>query len=540
MEKKVKHPDRRPHTIQMITLLKSKQTIPLPVKLLQRLSPLSPVASIIGILAIPTATIQAAELTLAQPNIVVIFADDLGYGDLTCYNKASKAPTPHLDALAKDGIRFTDGHSNAAVCTPSRYGLLTGRYSWRTRLKSGVLNGFSPSLIAAERQTIADVAKLHGYQTAMIGKWHLGMDWGKKGAAKKSEIDYSQEIKGGPLDCGFDYYFGISASLDMPPYTWIENRKVVADPTEKIKANKGPLDYWRGGAKAPDFDLVQGLPEISRRAAAYVRKQSSKQPFLMYVPFPSPHKPVLPAPEFRGKSKAGVYGDYVVQTDWAVGHIVKALKEKGFYENTLIVFTSDNGSFTVGSEKANGRYGVKKYGHAANGVLRGEKSDIWEGGHRVPFIAAWPAKVKGNQTYDGTVSTTDIMATVSDAVGHQLKDNEGEDSWSFLHAMTSQEQDVSKRVWVFHSASGMFAVRKGKWKLIAGKGAGGRGGKGPADAPAGQLYDMKNDLSETTNLYEKYPEIVEELTSELKQLVENGRSTPGENQPNTGKVRYLR
>ena len=485
------------------------------------------------------ATANEVAPAASKPNIVVIFADDLGYGDLTCYNKDSKAPTLHLDALAKDGVRFTDGHSNAAVCTPSRYGILTGRYCWRTHKKAWVLMGFSPALIKPERQTIADLAKGQGYNTACFGKWHLGLNWPKtpKLKGKKGAIDYNAEIKGGPVDCGFDYYYGISASLDMPPYTWIENRKVTAEPTEKIKANKGPLDYWRGGAKAPGFDMVQGLPDISNKAAEYVRKQSAEKPFLMYVPFPSPHKPVLPAPEFRGKSQAGDYGDYVVETDWAVGNIIKALKEKGLYENTLIVFTSDNGSFSVGSDKTNEHYGVHKYGHAANGVLRGEKTDIWEGGHRVPFIASWPGAVKGGRTYNGTVSTTDVMATVAEVLGKKLADTAGEDSWSFLHALKGEEKDCSKQAWIFHSGAGTFAIRKGKWKLITGNGSGGRG-KTKEKTP-GQLYDMENDISEKNNLFEKHPQIVKELAAELETLVENGRSTLGAKQQNTGNTNYL-
>ncbi len=468
----------------------------------------------------------------SKPNIVVIFADDLGYGDLTCYNSESKIPTSHLDRLAAEGVRFTDGHSNAAVCTPSRYGLLTGRYAWRTRLKRGVLSGTSGPLMDRNRETIASLARKKGYRTACIGKWHLGLGWTRGGEGKRKSIDYSKEITDSPIDHGFDYFYGIAASLDMPPYAWIENRKVTAIPTETIKPNKGPLDYWRGGPRAPGFDLAHGLPTVSNKAAEYVAKQSKQVPFLLYVALPSPHKPVLPLKRFKGKSKAGDYGDYVVETDWAVGNIIQALRKNGFYENTLVIFTSDNGSF-ANMEK----YGVRDFDHSPCGKLRGGKADIWEGGHRVPFIASWPAVAKGGRTHDGPVITTDIMATVSDVLGQKLEDDAGVDSWSFASVLNGESAENIGKPRIFHSANGMFAIRKGKWKLITGKGSGGRGGRGAKNDPPGQLYDMEKDFEENNNLFTKYPEVVKSLADELKILVENGRSTPGPNQSNTGQTR---
>ena len=469
-----------------------------------------------------------------KPNVVVIFADDLGYGDLTCYNAESKAPTPHLDQLAKDGVRFTDGHSNSAVCTPSRYGLLTGRYAWRTRLKRGVLSGTSGPLMDRDRETIASLARKQDYKTACVGKWHLGLGWVRKDEGKKKTIDYTQELTDSPLDHGFDYFYGIAASLDMPPYVWIENRKATALPTESIQPNKELLDFWRGGVKAPGFEMEQGLPRIAMKAADYISKQAKDQPFLLYVAFPSPHKPVLPLERFKGKSKAGDYGDYVVETDWAVGNIIDALKEKGLYENTLVIFTSDNGSF-ANMEK----YGVRDFGHSPCGELRGGKADIWEGGHRVPFIVSWPAMAKGGQTYDGPVITTDIMATVSDVIGQELEGDAGVDSWSFASVLKGTAPENQGKPRIFHSSNGMFAIRKGKWKLITGKGSGGRGGRGEKDDPAGQLYDMENDVEEKNNLFSQYPEVVKTLADELEKLVENGRATPGEKQANTGQTTYL-
>ncbi len=470
-----------------------------------------------------------------KPNVVVILADDLGYGDLTCYNSESKAPTPNLDSLAEEGIRFTDGHSNAAVCTPTRYGLLTGRYCWRTHKKRGVLMGYSAALIAPERETIATLAKKSGYSTACFGKWHLGLGWAHLEGGKKNEVDFTKEIQDSPVDHGFDHYYGISASLDMPPYTWIENRRVVELPTETIEKVNDLLTYQRGGAKALRFDPMEGLPTIAEKAAEYIKAQPQEKPFLLYVPFPSPHKPVLPSKRFQGSSEAGIYGDYVVETDWAVGHIIKALKKKGIYENTLIIFTSDNGSFA-----SNEKYGVTEYGHQPNGKLRGEKTDIWEGGHRVPFIVVWPSVVKGEQIYNGTVATTDIMATVAEVLGPSLADSAGVDSWSFLPALKGEQAEgIEQRTWVHHSISGLFAIRQGKWKLIMGKGAGGRGGRGSKSDPSGQLYDMENDIAEKNNLFTQYPEVVKTLSDELEKLVENGRSTPGPKQFNTGETHYL-
>lgn len=472
-----------------------------------------------------------------QPNIVIILADDLGYGDLTSYNAESKAPTPHLDRLAESGIRFSDGHSNSAVCTPTRYGLLTGRYAWRTRMKRGVLSGVSAALIARDRETIASLAKKKNYNTACIGKWHLGFGWVKSGEGKKKSIDYSKEITDSPVDHGFDYYYGIAASLDMPPYTWIENRKVTALPTEKIPANKGSLAFSRGGPIAPGFKLEQGLPTISKKAADYITKQTSEQPFLLYVALPSPHKPVLPLAQFKGKSKAGDYGDYVVETDWAVGNIIDALKKKDFYKNTLVIFTSDNGSFANMQ-----KYGVRKFDHSPCGDLRGGKADIWEGGHRVPFIASWPAVTKPGQTYNGPVITTDLMATVSDVIGQKLEPNAGVDSWSFADVLKGEDSQNIEKPRIFHSINGMFALRKGKWKLICGKGSGGRGGRGGRGGkndPVGQLYDMEKDTPEKNNLFIQNPEIVKALIKELGTIVENGRSTSGKKQSNTGKTSYL-
>lgn len=485
-----------------------------------------------GIIALGHLSVSAENKT--DPNIVIILCDDLGYGDLSCYNSKSKILTPNLDALAAGGMLFTDGHSNSAVCTPTRYGLITGRYAWRTRLKRGVLMGTSAPLIKKDRETIATLVKKKNYSTACFGKWHLGLGWQRITSGNKKSIDYNKDLTDSPIDHGFDCFFGIAASLDMPPYAWIENRRVTALPIDKINRNKGPLDYWRGGAIAPGFKLEEGLPIIAKKAAKYISNQKNNHPFFIYIAFPTPHKPVLPLPEFKGKSKAGSYGDYVFETDWAVGQIIEALKKKGVFKNTVLFFTSDNGSF-ANMEK----YGVRKYGHSPCGELRGGKADIWDGGHRVPFIVSWPAVIKGGQIYSHPVEVTDIMATIADIIKFKLPDNAGVDSWSFADVLYGDGNKNKMKPRIFHSAKGMFAIRKGKWKLIAGKGSGGRGGAGRKNDSPGQLYDMENDISEKNNLYKKYPEVVNDLIKTLSEIVQNGRSTPGPKQENTGTTKYL-
>lgn len=445
-----------------------------------------------------------------KPNIVLILADDLGYGDVSSYNAESKIKTPSIDALAADGISFTDGHSNSAVCTPTRYGALTGRYAWRTRLKRGVLMGYSKHLIAPTRATIASELKAAGYNTACIGKWHLGMDIAQKGKA----WDYTQPIKNGPNSVGFDYFLGISASLDMPPYALIENDKFIQDPSEKHPGDKKQLTYLRPGPISPEFKHVDYLPGLAKQASAWIAEQAkSETPFFLYMPLPSPHKPVLPSAEFKGKSGIGDYGDYVVETDWAVGEVIKTLKETGVYDNTLVIFTSDNGSFAVPEI-----YKVTQSGHKVNGILRGQKTDAYEGGHRVPFIISWPKGYASNKgkTSDQTISTVDLLATVINVI--HSEQSKHADGVSF-HAHLSGNLDEAKAVklaTIHHSVSGVFAIRSGEWKLIESSGSGGRT-RGSVKTK-GQLFDLKNDPSETTNLYKKHPEIVEKLGGMLAEI----------------------
>jgi len=470
-----------------------------------------------------------AEDTLAKkPNIIFIMADDMGYGDLGCYNKNSKIPTPNMDALAADGIRFTDAHSPSAVCTPTRYGVLTGRYCWRSRLKRGVLNGYSPALIDTQRMTVASLLKEQGYATACIGKWHLGL-----GSDKRA--DFSKALVPGPNDLGFDYFYGIPASLDMPPYCYVENDRVVDEPTLTIEAGKSNEDgWWRKGAISPGFKHVEVLPHLTKKAVDYIGGhviKSPDKPFFMYFPLPAPHCPIAPADFVRGRSRAGGYGDFVVEVDWTVGQVVRALQRNGLADNTLIMVTSDNGS--PGRTKLDRAHSsiVKLYDHHPSGELRGIKADVWDGGHREPFVARWPGKIPAGTVSDELVCLTDLMATCAAIVGAKMPDDAGEDSYNILPALFDQKRsEPIREAVVHHSLSGVFCIRQGKWKLILGRGSGGfsrpKSIKPKPGEPEGQLYNMEEDLAESRNLWNENPEIVERLTNLLEKYEEQGHSRP--------------
>ncbi|MHC4618956.1 MAG: sulfatase family protein [Planctomycetota bacterium] len=464
------------------------------------------------------------------PNIVFIMADDLGYGDVTCLNSNSKIPTPNVDRMAAAGMRFADAHSGSAVCTPTRYGILTGRYCWRTRLKKGVLWGYSEALIGPERMTVASLLKRHGYRTACIGKWHLGLGWATTDGEKpnRNNIDYGKPIKGGPTALGFDYFFGIPASLDMDPYVYIENDRVSAPATEIVEKSPWP-EFYRSGPASPDFDHREVMPILTEKAVEFIAKHQSRspaRPFFLYFPLTAPHTPILPTKQFQGKSKAGKYGDFVVQVDWTVGQILNTLKRYGVAKNTLIILTSDNGP-EKGMEKR-----VREYAHHSSYHFRGKKRDIWDGGHRIPFIASWPERIKPNTVSDQTTCLTDLMATAAEIVDDKLADNVAEDSYSILPAMLDENlRERIREAVVHHSSKGEFAIRQGRWKLILCKGSGGnRYQTGPnaikQDDPPGQLYDMRGDYSEKRNLYNDRPEIVEQLANLLEKYKKQGYSRP--------------
>ena len=442
------------------------------------------------------------------PNIVLILADDMGYGDPGCYNPDSKVPTPNIDRIAREGMRLTDAHSPSAVCTPTRYGLLTGRYAWRTQLKSGVLWGYSSNLIDTSRTTIPSLLKTRGYTTGGVGKWHLGLGEG-------DSTDYNQPLKPGPLDHGFDYYYGIPASLDMQPYVYFENDRVVQEPTESVDASAHRRQegggFWRAGPIAPDFEHIDVLPVITEKAVDFIDQhaQSPENPFFLYFPLTAPHTPWLPEDEFRGKSGAGYYGDFAVQVDWVVGQVLDALDRNGAADETLIVFTSDNGAHWYPAD-------IERFEHSANGGLRGQKADIWEGGHRVPFVVRWPGRIAAGSLSDETTTHTDLLATFAAVAGAEAPPSGGGDGYNMLPVWLGEELDHPVRPQtIHHSLRGMFSIREGDWKLIEGLGSGGFTQPAiiepEAEGPAGQLYNLRDDPSEENNLYLERPEVVERL-----------------------------
>jgi len=474
------------------------------------------------------------------PNIVIIYADDMGYGDAQCYNSESLIPTPNIDQLASEGVRFTDAHSASALCTPSRYSLLTGRYNWRTTLKQGTLWIWDKPLIKKERLTLPEILKERGYQTAAIGKWHLGWEWATNDSltAKEAEgnnVDYSKAITGGPIEHGFDYYFGVDVP-NFPPYTFIENDMVTVKPT----IMKPDSIFGLKGMMANDWKLEEILPTITKKAANYINEKSlEEKPFFLYFSLTAPHTPIAPTEQFIGKSKAGLYGDFVSEVDWVVGQVNKALEKNNIAENTIVIFTSDNGSPGNDGTNMEGEIGsVKDYGHMPNGILRGYKGDIWEAGHRVPFIVRWPEKVKNGETNDELICQVDIMRTVANIIGYELPINAGEDSYNILPAILHENNKPIREDLVHHSCFGDFAIRKGKWKLIMINKSGGfsdwaDNNKGDFGITTpGQLYNIEDDIEEQNNLYEEHPEIVEELTLLLSEKILKGRTTPGPIQQN--------
>lgn len=449
----------------------------------------------------------------SRPNIVLILADDLGVGDLGCYNADSKVPTPNYDRLAAQGMRFTDAHTPSSVCTPTRYGLLTGRYCWRTKLKRWVLGGESPYLMLPGRQTIASMLKPYGYQTGCFGKWHLGL-------GNTAKTDYTQQISPSGRDAGFDEFYVIPASLDMAPYVWVHNDRVVKEPTVEDPGSQrvwlGGNGFWRSGLKADDFNHTDVLPITTEKTVEFINKASNDHPFFVYVPFNAPHTPWVPVDEFRGRSQAGAYGDFVTQVDHCVGEILNALEQKGIAEQTLVIVTSDNGSHWRPED-------IEKYDHKANNDWRGMKADIYDAGHRVPFLVKWPGQIEAGTVSDEVICLTDCYATIAGVVGHALKPTEGEDSESLLPVLKQQPLSAPLRTSVIHhSGNGHFALRKGDWKYVELLGSGGftkpRKEKPQPEGPQGQLYNLKEDPSEQQNLWLKHPDIVKSMQQELDEI----------------------
>jgi arylsulfatase A-like enzyme len=496
------------------------------------------------------AAMHAAE----RPNIIFILCDDLGYGDVRCFNAEGKIATPNFDRLAAGGIRFTDAHTSSAVCTPTRYGLLTGRYNWRSRLQSGVLGGLSPALIEPGRLTVAALLRDHGYRTACMGKWHLGMNWPRKVNAADSsdsieegaagwQVDYAKPIARGPLSVGFDTFFGISASLDMVPYTFIQDDHVAVVPTvdNAFPMMLGrPGHETRRGPAAKDFEAMDVLPTLARKACEYVEARGAEAkaaraeaaPFFLYLPLNAPHTPIAPTPEWQGKSGLNPYADFVMETDWAIGQVLDALDRSGLAADTLVFATSDNG---CSPEAKFAELAAK--GHNPGGPLRGAKADIWDGGHRVPFIARWPGRIKAGATSRQIICLNDFMATCAEIIGAKLPDNAGEDSVSLLPALLGRDDAPLHEAVVHHSINGSFSIRQENWKLELCRGSGGWSDPKPGSPaeralPPAQLYDLSADIAEQRNVATQYPEVVERLAKLLEKYVANGRSTPGVPQKN--------
>ena len=451
----------------------------------------------------------------SKPNIVVILADDMGYGDAGCYNEKSKIPTPHLDRLARKGMRFTDAHSPSSVCSPTRYGLLTGRYSWRTEMKKGVIGAWGWPQIEKNRLTLASMLNQHSYHTACIGKWHLGWDWKKADGTtlridRQSDhdlrvelaktVDYTKPIGGGPLGAGFNYYFGDGA-VNQPPYLWIENDRCLTQPTQPFleSIRKGSSN----GSATPDWDQTKVLPRITERAVQYIYERGKKKeiPFFLYFPLTAPHVPLMPSKQYVGKSILGPYGDFVYQVDDIVGQITQALEEASLAENTMVIFTSDNGSFATPQK-----------GHSPNGELRGKKTQIFEGGHRIPFLVRWSGRIKEGTINKQLVGVNDVFATVAALVGHKLPDDAAEDSVNLLPTLLDSTKKVRQDL-IHHSRRGEFAIRDGDWKLIT-----------DSKRKPIQLFNISNDLAEKNELYKKYPIVVKRLAHKLERQYQSGRS----------------
>lgn len=470
------------------------------------------------------ATVGAAKVEASPqrlPNVVFILADDMGFGDIGSNNPNSAIPTPHLDRLARQGMRLTDMHSSSAVCTPSRYSILTGQYPWRATNKPGALDGYASSLIKPGRLTVAAMLKEAGYYTAGVGKWHLGL-------GEKRPVDYSKPFHPAPTDHGFDYYYGLPASLDMPPYLYFENDRAVASPSAKTpdtRMDEAPYGaFWRGGAMMPEFDFEQVMPTFTDKALDVINRQAKQpKPFFLYFALTSPHTPWLPLPEYKGKSRAGDYGDFAYQTDAMIGKVLAALEDTGIADDTIVFFASDNGP-QWGDEL------IERYGHRSAGTWRGRKGDVWEAGHRIPCIVKWPKRIAAGSVSNEMLSLTDFMATIAAITGQQLPDNSAEDSFNMLPALEQRNKAPIRESIIQESGKGTRTIREGSWKLELGLGSGGFSEPIEVtplpDGPKGQLYDLDADPGERTNLWSARPDIVDRLMTKLKQAEAAGRTRP--------------
>jgi arylsulfatase A len=482
-----------------------------------------------------------------RPNIVLILADDMGPGEPS--HAGGLIPTPALDQLASQGMRFTDAHTSSSVCTPTRYGILTGRYNWRSRLKRGVLvAASSAALMDPNRLNLPDFLQASGYHTGCVGKWHLGADWVKLPAVSKSRrkgqfeswnVDYGKPFRNGPLDVGFDEAFFILSSLDMPPYLYLRNDRAEKSPdVERGFPHNEYNDYQRIGAAAADFDASACLADWAAESRRFIKRRAeTSKPFFLYLPLTSPHTPIRPGKKFKGRYKEySWYADFMAETDWVVAEVLEQLKESGVEDDTMVIFTSDNGFAPYVKIPK-----MLAAGYRPSGSFRGSKASLYEGGHRVPFLVRWPGKVAAGSTCDTTVCTTDFFATFADILGDKddIPEDAAEDSFSFYPCLNGGKRPT-RPFTIHHGIGGKFAIRKNAWKLIlatdGGGGWGGLPGQEEINTPAKmvQLYNLAADPGETKNLEDSNPEKVVELVNDLAKALADGRTTPGARQTNEG------
>ena len=506
----------------------------------------------LSLCVLPLAGLPLAQLPLSaapqeKPNIIFILADDMGYGDVSCLNPQSRIRTSNIDEMARNGVAFTDAHSSSAVSTPSRYSVVTGRYNWRSWLPSKVLHGYSPNLIGTERSTMASILKDCGYHTACVGKWHLGWEWAlKEGYTRPAghqdldpeSIDFSKPLSKGPNDLGFDYFYGIAASLDMPPYVFVENRLAENPELNVAPGHKKPA-FWRRGLQDRNFSQFECLTDLKEKALDYIRGQEKEEaPFFLYLPLPAPHTPIAPTAEFIGKSGVGPYGDYALMVDDVVGQVRDLLEEQGKLENTILVFTTDNGCSPAADVTA-----LEGQGHYPSYIFRGYKADLYEGGHRVPTIVEWSQADQG-KTCAQTICLSDFVATFAALNGYEIQDDEAEDSYNILPLLKDAGyRKTIREALVHHSVNGSFSIRKGQWKLLLTPDSGGWSFPRPGTddeviktLPGCQLYNMVKDPEETQNVSHKHPAVVKELRALLNEYIRNGRSTPGAPQANDREI----
>jgi len=484
-----------------------------------------------------------------QPNVLILYADDLGFGDLGCYNKKSRIPTPNLDRLASESVRFTDGHSSSGICTPSRFAMLTGRHHWRDF--HGIVNAFGGSVFKPERLTLPEMLKEKGYKTAAIGKWHLGWNWDairnkevraitvQEGRRKKQQLgpeafDWTKSIPNGPLDHGFDYYFGDTV-INFPPYCWIENDKVVKAPDTHMQTGKWKKikeGGWecRPGPMVTGWDPYENIPTTTKKGVDYIKEAAkAEEPFFLYFAYPAPHAPIIPNDEFDGKSKAGPYGDFVYETDHSIGQLLQALKDSGQAENTIVIFSADNGPEHYAYTRD------AKFDHWSAHPFRGLKRDAYEGGHHVPFMVKYPGVTMAGTVNDALVSQIDIMATLASVVGYDLPDkNAAEDSHDLLPLLKGQVKSI-RTSHIHNTFDHTWAFREGDWVLVTGKsGHHSRVTKEwlkkhdypKTESKQPRLFNLREDIGQRNDLAAKHPEKVKAMEASLARIREQGYSAP--------------